>query len=286
MPAPRSSLRPRWESSSDPADEDDLIEFLVTVAVVVLLAGAIFFGSSSLARFVMFAICGGAFGAAGIGAYAWVAGRELPPGGRHVVVRGAVIAVVAGVALHWFRRTRFRGLTFATIHDTVAKVKLARRPGEVHKVFDTDGVLLYVSLALGVMFAVGLLLTVLVDTMAMLAATRLGEGSRSAFDGWLAQLYPRRQLRLWVSTAIVGIVTLLLVAGTFLGWYDHYKDSNDIKPATVPIVANPPGLVVPLTVPGTVVTTTTTAPPAATTTVATVAPAAPIDTAAPTTAAP
>ncbi|MCU1504561.1 MAG: hypothetical protein JWM12_3915 [Ilumatobacteraceae bacterium] len=279
MPPPRSSLRPRWESSSDPADEDDLIEFLVTVVVVALLAGGIFFGASSLARFVTFFVCGSALGAGGIGVYAWIIGRNLPPGGRHVVVRGVVVAIVAGVALHWFLRTAFRDLTFDRIHASVLKVKLVHRPGEVHKLFDTDGVLLYASLAVGVMFAIGLLLTVLVDVMAMLAATRLGEGSRNAFDGWLAQLYPRRQLRLWISTAIVGTITILLVAGAALGWYDHYRQNNDIKPAPAPIIANPPGTVVPLTVPSTVavgatVPPTTVAPPPETTAAAAV-PAAP-----------
>ena len=258
MPPPRSSLRPRWESSSDPADEDDLIEFLVTVVAVVVLTAAVFFGSSSLARFVMFSICGGAWGATGVGVYAWVAGREMPPGGKHVVIRGGVIAVVAGLALHWFLRTRFRGLTFDTIHAAVLKVKLVHRPGEVHKAFASDGVLVYLSLAIGVMLALGLLRTVLGDVMAMLAATRLGEGSRSAFNGWLAQLFPRRQLRLWVSTTIVGTTTLLLVAGTALGWYDHYQRNNDVKPAAVPIVATPPGLIVPLTLPA--IATTVAAP--------------------------
>ncbi|MEO5900684.1 MAG: hypothetical protein ABIR68_11235, partial [Ilumatobacteraceae bacterium] len=237
-----------------------------------------------LARFLMYGICGGALGAAGAGAYAWITRRELPPGGRHVVVRGLVLSIVAGVALHWFLRTRFRGLTFQTIHAAVLKVKLVHRPGQVHKVFDTDGVLLYASLAIGTMFALGLLLTVLVDVMAMLAATRLGEGSRSAFNGWLAQLYPRRQLRLWISTAIVAVAALLLVAGTVLGWYDHYQKNNDIKPAPVPVVANPPGLVVPLTVPTTVAPSTTAAPVVATTTAGIFDPGAPIDPAATTVA--
>ncbi len=265
MPPPRSSLRPRWESSSDPADEDDLIEFLVTVVVVVVLAAGIFFGASSLARFLMFFICGAALGASGVGVYSWIARRELPPGGRHVVVRGAVVAVVAGVALHWFVRTRFRGLTFARIHDAVLETKLVHRPGQVHKLFDTDGVLLYTSLAVGVMLAVGLLVTVLVDVMAMLAATRLGEGSRSSFNGWLAQLYPRRQLRLWVSTVIVAAATIILVAGAALGWYDHYQKNNDVKPGPVPIVANPPGTIVPVTVPGPITATVPLSPPAETT---------------------
>jgi hypothetical protein len=261
MPPPRSTLRPRWESSSDPADEDDLIEFLVTVVAVVLLAAGIFFGASSLARFIIFFICGAALGAAGVGVYSWIARRELPPGGRHVVVRGAVVAIVAGIALHWFVRTRFRGLTFARIHDAVLKAKLVHRPGQVHKLFETDGVLLYASLAAGVMLAVGLLVTVLVDVMAMLAATRLGEGSRSSFNGWLAQLYPRRQLRLWVSTVIVAAATIILVAGTALGWYDHYQKNNDVKPGPVPIVANPPGTIVPLTVPAPATVTVPLSPP-------------------------
>jgi hypothetical protein len=103
----------------------------------------------------------------------------------------------------------------------------------------------------------------------MLAATRLGEGSRSAFAAWLAQLYPRRQLRLWVTTTIIGVVMLLLVSGAVLKTYDRWQRETEIKPGLVPIVPTPPGTIVPLTIPATTVPvpstvageTTTVAPP-------------------------
>ena len=278
MPAPRTSLRPRWESSSDPADEDDLVEFIVTVVAVLLLTAGLFFGASNLPRFLVFALCGAVLGTTGVGVYSWVAGRNMPPGARHVVVRGAVVGVVAGIALHWFTRTEWRTLTFVKIHDAVVVVKLVKRPGQVHEVFGNDGLLLDLALAVGVMFAIGLLIMALIDLVAMLAATRLGEGSRSAFAAWLAQLYPRRQVRLWVSTAIIGTLMIVLVGGSLLRTYDRYQNDSQIKPGLVPIVANPPGTVVPLTAPSTTVaaTTTTTAAVGETTTQA--PPVAPVET--------
>ena len=119
------------------------------------------------------------------------------------------------------------------------------------------------------MFAIGLLIMALVDLVAMLAATRLGEGSKSAFAAWLAQLYPRRQVRLWVTTGIIGTLMFLLVGGALLNGYDRWQRETEIKPAPVPIVRNPPGTVVPLTttttstlLPSTTVGETTTIPPA------------------------
>ncbi len=266
MPPPRTALRPRWESSSDPADEDDLGEFLVTVAVVAMLTAGVFFGASALARFAVFALCGAALAIAFVGAYAAWRGRILPPGARHVVIRGGVIAIVATAALLWFSRTTFRGLSYAEVRRGALRASLTKRPAEVHKLFGTDGLLLYGALALGVMLAIGLIISVLVDTWAMLAATRLGEGSRSSFYGWLAQLYPRRQLRLWVSTGIVGLVSLLLCTGAILTWYDKAKSKGDVVPAEVPIVRTPPGKVVPPPPPTTTTATTTTTTTATTAT--------------------
>jgi hypothetical protein len=265
MPAPRTTLRPRWESSSDTADEDDLIEFAVTIIAVVVLTAGLFLGASSLPRFIVFGICGALLATAGVGVYSWIAGRHMPPGARHVIIRGAIIGVAAGVALHWFMRTKWRTLTFELIHAAIVDDKLTKRPGTIHDAFGGDGVLLTVSLALGVMFAIGLLIMALIDLMAMLAATRLGEGSKSAFAAWLAQLYPRRQLRLWVTTAIIGTLMLLLVGGALLNSYDSWKKDTEIKPSPSPIVVNPPGTVVPPTT--TTTTTTSTLPRSTTTTV-------------------
>ncbi|MFT3854134.1 MAG: hypothetical protein QM733_15535 [Ilumatobacteraceae bacterium] len=247
MPPPRTSLRPRWESSSDPADEDDLIEFLVTVAAVVLLTGGLFFTSAKLPWFLVFGLCGALLGTAGVGIYSLVVKRHLPPGARQVIARGAVVGVAAGIALHWFTRTEWRAVSFTAIHDGIVGADLVKRPGRIHELFGGDGVMLTFSLGLGVMFAIGLLIMALVDLVALLAATRLGEGSKSALDAWMAQLYPRRQVRLWVSTGIIGLVMLLLVGGAFLNTYDSRERDTEIKPATVPIVANPPGTVVPPT---------------------------------------
>lgn len=260
MPPPRTSLRPRWESSSDPADEDDLIEFLVTVAAVVLLTGGLFFTAAKLPWFLAFGLCGALLGSAGVGVYSLIVKRHLPPGARQVIARGAVVGIAAGIALHWFTRTEWRAVSFPLIHDSVVTVQLTSRPGRIHEVFENDGILLTVSLGLGVMFAIGLMIMALVDLVAMLAATRLGEGSKSALDAWMAQLYPRRQVRLWVTTGIIGVLMLLLVGGAFLNTYDSWQRDTEIKPATVPIVANPPGTVVPPTT----TTTTTTAPPSTT----------------------
>ena len=265
MPPPRTALRPRWESSSDPADEDDLIEFLVTVAVVAVLAAGLLFGAAAVARFAVFALCGAALSVAFVGAYAAWRRRVLPPGARHVIIRGGVIATVATATLLWFSRTTFRNLSYAQVRHDVLGVALTKRPGEVHKLFGTDGLLLYGALALGVMLALGLIVTVLVDGWAMLAATRLGEGSHSSFYGWLAQLYPRRQLRLWVSATIVGVVALLLSTGAILSWYDKAKAKGEVVPAEVPIVRDPPGTIKPPPTTTTTTTTTTTEEPASTT---------------------
>lgn len=245
MPPPRTALRPRWESSSDPADEDDIVEFLLTVAVVAVLTAGVFFGAAAVARFAVFALCGAAFSIAFVGAFAAWRRRVLPPGARHVILRGGLIATLATIALLWFSRTTFRGLSYAQVHRQTLAAPLRKRPGEVHKLFGTDGLLLYGALALGVMLALGLIITVLIDGWAMLAATRLGEGSTNSFYGWLAQLYPRRQLRLWVSATIVGVVSLLLCTGAILTWYDKAKAKGEVVPAEVPIVRNPPGTITP-----------------------------------------
>ena len=268
MPAPRTSLRPRWESSSDPADEDDLLEFLVTVIAVILLTGGLLFGAGNISRFIVFFLCGGVLGTTGVGVYSWIAGRHMPPGARHVIIRGAVVGIAAGIALHWFARTVWRGISYVIVHDVVATARIVKRPGQVHDLFGSDGVLLYISLAIGLMFAIGLLIMALIDLAALLAATRLGEGSRGAFTAWLAQFYPRRQLRLWISTAILGVLMLLLVSGALLKGYDRWQKETEIKPGPVPIQSDPPGTVVPLTIPATTVVpattvaeTTTVAPP-------------------------
>lgn len=278
MPAPRTSLRPRWESSSDPADEDDLVEFIVTVVAVVALTAGLFFSASKVPQFLVYGLCGAVIGTAGVGVYSWIVKRHMPPGAHQVTIRGFVIGIAAGIALHWFTRTQWRTLTFQQIHESVLTVKLTERPGHIHEVFENDGLLLTISLGLGVMFAIGLLIMALVDLAAMLAATRLGEGSKSAFARWLAQLYPRRQVRLWVTTGIIGAVMLLLVGGAVLNTYDRWQRDTDVNPAPAPIVRNPPGTVVP---PPTT-TTTTTVPATTSTTTTTVA--APVDPAATTVA--
>ena len=257
MPPPRTSLRPRWESSSDPADEDDLVEFLVTVVAVVLLTAGLFLGASKLPTFLVFGLCGALLGTAGVGVYSWIVERNMPPGAQQVVVRGALIGIVAGIALHWYTRTQWRSVSFVLVHDGVVAAKITQRPGRIHELFDNDGVLLTASLALGVMFAIGLMIMALIDLVAMLAATRLGEGSKSAFAAWIAQLYPRRQVRLWVTTGIIATLMLLLVGGALLNTYDSWQRDTEIKPATVPVVPNPPGTVLP---PTTTTTTTTVAP--------------------------
>ena len=288
MPPPRTSLRPRWESSSDPADEDDLVEFLVTVVAVVLLTAGLFFSASKLPTFLVFGLCGLLLGTAGVGVYSWIVGRNMPPGARQVIIRGAVIGVVAGIALHWYTRTQWRSVTFALVHDGVVTAKITERPGRIHELFDNDGVLLTASLALGVMFAIGLLIMALIDLVAMLAATRLGEGSKSAFAAWIAQLYPRRQVRLWVTTGIIGVLMFVLVGGALLNTYDTWQRDTEIKPATVPVVPNPPGTVLPPTT--TTTTTTTTVAPSTTVAVDPAAPTVAADPAVPdpaaTTAAP
>ena len=257
MPPPRTSLRPRWESSSDPADEDDLVEFLVTVVAVVLLTAGLFLGASKLPTFLVFGLCGALLGTAGVGVYSWIVERNMPPGAQQVVVRGALIGIAAGIALHWYTRTQWRSVSFVVVHDGVVAAKIIERPGRIHELFDNDGVLLTASLALGVMFAIGLMIMALIDLVAMLAATRLGEGSKSAFAAWIAQLYPRRQVRLWVTTGIIATLMLLLVGGALLNTYDSWQRDTEIKPATVPVVPNPPGTVLP---PTTTTTTTTVAP--------------------------
>ncbi len=83
--------------------------------------------------------------------------------------------------------------------------------------FGNDGLLLDVSLAVGVMFAIGLLIMALIDLVAMLsAATRLGGGlpARPSPRGWLSCIPAGGQVRLWVSTvAIIGTLALILLVG-------------------------------------------------------------------------
>ena len=83
---PRAAHRrcaPRWESSSDPADEDDLIEF----------AGHdhrrrrcstldLFLGVVEPAAFVdLRPRAARVLGSAGVGVYSWIVARHMPPGG-------------------------------------------------------------------------------------------------------------------------------------------------------------------------------------------------------------
>ncbi len=148
MPAPRTSLRPRWESSSDPADEDDLLEFLVTVIAVILLTGGLLLGAGNVSRFIVFFLCGAVLGTTGVGVYSWIAGRHMPPGARHVIIRGAVVGIAAGIALHWFARTVWRGIE---LRDRPRR----RRHGNDRQATRSrcttcsgaTGVLLYISLA-------------------------------------------------------------------------------------------------------------------------------------------
>jgi hypothetical protein len=265
MPLPRTAMRPRWESNSDPADEDDLAEFLVTVGLAVLLTAGVLLTSSSLPGFLSWLLLGAVVGMLGLAVHAMIVGRQLPPGARHVVSRGVGVAFAATLALLWVGSTRYHLLSISTVRSALVKVSLTHRPGEVHAVFGTDGVLLVATVALGMMLAIGLVVAALVDLTAMFAATRLGEGSRRAFTGWLAQLYPRRQLRLWVSAALVALAAFLLCSGAVLRWYDHYKANSEVHPATPPIVAVPPGTVLPPA------TTTTTARSTTTTTGTTIA---------------
>ncbi|MEO5723062.1 MAG: hypothetical protein ABIQ39_07420 [Ilumatobacteraceae bacterium] len=236
MPAPRTALRPRWESNSDPADEDDLGEFIVTVVLALLITAAILFTASSVARFALFFLSGATLGGTSVIGYGWLKHRVLPPGARHVVVRSGIVGVIASFALLWFTRTTFHSLSYPRVRSALLNVSLRHRPAQVQTSFGTDGTMLYLSLAVGLMLVVGLLVSLIIDAAATLAAARLGEGSLRPIDRWLAQFYPRRQLRVWITSVLVSVVAFMLCAGVLLPVYDHFKLKPVIKPGLAPTV--------------------------------------------------
>ena len=223
MPAPRTSMRPRWEGALDPADEDDWLESMVVWMGSVGIAIATVATTWWLGTFVAFFGIGLALIASLLGVRHWIQHRDMPPGGRQVIVRGAAIATVSLLSLAWVPNTTHRGLTLDAIQDVVFRVKLTEQPGVLARDLDAEGLVLFLVLAAGITFAVAAMAMVVIDTLSLFAMTRLGEGGGGAFTGWLASFYPRRQARVWISTAAIAVLGLLLCTGTILRWYDEIR---------------------------------------------------------------
>ena len=133
MPLPRTALRPRWESNSDPADEDDLAEFLVTVALAVVLTLGALMTSSSLPGFVTWFLVGTVAGMLGLAGHALIVQRQLPPGARHVLARGLAVLLAATIALLWVGSTRYHLLSISGIRSALLRVSLlCRRKPQYH----------------------------------------------------------------------------------------------------------------------------------------------------------
>jgi len=223
MPAPRTSMRPRWEGALDPADEDDWLESMVVWIGSVAVAVATVATSWWLGPFAAFAVLGLTAVGALAGLRHWTVGRDVPPGGRQVVLRTLTTVVIAGPALMWVTSTTHRGLTLDRIHDVVFRVPLTEQPGVLTRDLDAEGWVLLLVLAAGITLAVAALVMALVDVLATFAMTRLGEGSTNAFTGWMASFYPRRQARPWVSAIAISLLAFLLCTGTVLRWYDEIR---------------------------------------------------------------
>jgi hypothetical protein len=247
LPPARSALRARWENSGEISEDDDWLASLVIFFGALLVALGAVFTKSWLPSFVFYLMVGASLAMIGYGVAAWVRRRNLPPGGRQVIVRSLLVVIFSVVVMRWSQTATYRDIAIDDIRRLVQPAKLTRKPGLLTDTYHSSGWGLAGSVIVSKALTVALVARVLLDLAAMSAAVVLAQGSQRTFPAWLAQFYPRRPVRRALTVIVTGALALILGSGLGLRWWDDVQGERPTLP--VPIVTPTATTTVPTSTP-------------------------------------